>query len=142
MLRKSCVFFLILVSIAVLMLSCRGNKGTESDWKYVGTIKDKKGQAVEVLMDMAHLEINGNTRRFWIRYMDIKDPKTGARYIRQTGYWEINCFDRTLYRLAEEYYNPEGQLLGSTEKKERVEYSSYESLGAKMSDVACRYGGK
>jgi Surface-adhesin protein E len=142
MYRKTGSIFVILFSLLVLMFSCRGEKGTENHWKYVGDIRDEKGNDVQVFMDMANLEIDGNKRRFWIRYMDIKDPKTGERYIRQTGYWEIDCYDRTLYRLGEEYYNPEGKLLGKTEKKEREEYSSYDSLGAKMSDVACRYAGK
>jgi Surface-adhesin protein E len=141
MFRKSGASFLIFLSLVMLIFSCRGDKGTEDNWKYVGTIKDEKGQEVNVVMDMANLEINGNKRRFWIRYMDLKGPKTGERYIRQTGYWEIDCQDRTLYRLGEEYYNPEGKLLGKTEKREREEYSSYDSLGAKMSDVACRYAG-
>ncbi|MFI5324336.1 MAG: surface-adhesin E family protein [Thermodesulfobacteriota bacterium] len=142
MLRKSGVIYLILFSLLVLTFSCRGNKGTEKNWKYVGEIKDEKGNGVQVFMDMANLEIDGNKRNFWIRYMAVKDPKTGEKYIRQTGYWEIDCFDMTLYRLGEEYYNPEGKLLGKSEKRVREEYSSYESLGAKMSDVACRYAGK
>ncbi len=124
------------------MFSCRGEKGTVDNWKYVGTIKDEKGNEVGVFMDMANLEIDGNKRKFWIRYMGIKDAKTGEKYIRQTGYWEIDCYDRTLFRLGEEYYSPEGTLQGRSEKRVREEYSSYESLGAKMSDIACRYGGK
>lgn len=142
MFRRSGAIFLILFSLLILMFSCRGDKGPADNWKYVGTIKDEKGNEVGVFMDMANLEIDGNKRKFWIRYMGIKEGKTGERYIRQTGYWEIDCFDRTLFRLGEEYYRPDGTLLGRSEKRVREEYSSYESLGAKMSDVACRYAGK
>ena len=124
------------------MFSCRGEKGTVDNWKYVGTIKDEKGNEVGVFMDMANLEIDGNKRKFWIRYMGIKEGKTREKCIRQTGYREIDCYDRTLFRLGEEYDNPEGTLLAKSEKRVREEYSSYESLGAKMSDVACRYAGK
>ena len=142
MFRRSGAILLILFSLLIFMFSCRGEKGAVDNWKYVGTIKDEKGNEVGVFMDMANLEIDGNKRKFWIRYMGIKEGKTREKYIRQTGYWEIDCYDRTLFRLGEEYYSPEGTLLAKSEKRVREEYSSYESLGAKMSDIACRYAGK
>jgi len=137
------MFFLLFVTTLVFLVSCRGG-GTDKDgWKYVGTIKDEKGAAVNVYLDTAHIEIDGNTRKFWIRYMTSKpDAATGEEYIRQTGFWEIDCFDMTLYRLGEQYFSPTGQLLGKTEKRVREEYSSYDSLGAKMSEMACRYAGR
>ena len=129
------MIFLLFISALALLVSCRGGGEEKEGWKYIGTIKDEKGAAVNVYMDVAHLEIDGNIRKFWIRYMALNpEAETQEEYIRQTGYWEINCFDMTLYRL--------GELLGKTEKRAREEYSSYESLGAKMSEMACRYAGR
>ena len=141
--KRSGMFFLLLISVLGLVIACRGGGKDKDGWKYVGTIKDEKGAAVNVFMDTAHLEIDGNKRKFWIRYMALKpEGNTQEEYIRQTGYWEIDCFDMTLFRLGEQYFSPDGKLLGKTEKRVREEYSSYESLGAKMSEMACRYAGR
>ncbi len=141
--ERSGLFFLLFVTTLIILVSCRGG-GTDKDgWKYVGTIKDEKGAAVNVYMDTANLEIDGNKRKFWIRYVSSKtEGDKREEYIRQTGYWEIDCFDMTLYRLGEEYFSPSGKLLGRTEKRVREEYSSYDSLGARMSEMACRYAGR
>jgi hypothetical protein len=141
--ERSGMFFLLFVTALVLLISCRGG-GTDKDgWKYVGTMKDEKGAAVNVYLDTANIEINGNKRKFWIRYVSSKtEGSKQEEYIRQTGYWEIDCFDMTLFRLGEEYFSPSGKLLGRTEKRVREEYSSYDSLGAKMSEIACRYAGR
>ncbi len=141
--KRSGMFFLLLISVLGLVIACRGGGKDKDGWKYVGTIKDEKGAAVNVFMDTAHLEIDGNKRKFWIRYMAFRpEGESREEYIRQTGYWEIDCFDMTLYRLGEQYFSPDGKLLGKTEKRVREEYSSYESLGAKMSEMACRYAGR
>jgi hypothetical protein len=141
--KRSGMIFLLFISALALLVSCRGGGEEKDGWKYIGTIKDEKGAAVNVYMDVAHLEIDGNKRKFWIRYMALNpEAETQEEYIRQTGYWEINCFDMTLYRLGEQYFSPGGKLLGKTEKRAREEYNSYESLGAKMSEMACRYAGR
>jgi hypothetical protein len=141
--ERSGMFFLLFATALVFLISCRGG-GTDKDgWKYVGTMKDEKGAAVNVYLDTANIEINGNKRKFWIRYVSSKtEGSKQEEYIRQTGYWEIDCFDMTLFRLGEEYFSPSGKLLGRTEKRVREEYSSYDSLGAKMSEIACRYAGR
>lgn len=136
------MFALIILTLTVFFISCGGENKTEENWKYVGSIKGKKGQTISVYMDMPNIEINDNKRIFWIRYMDPGGDGGGETYVRQIGRWEVDCFDKTLFRLGEEYYGPNNQLLGRSEKRVREEYSSYESLGAKMSDVACRYAGR
>ena len=141
--ERSGMFFLLFVTALVCLISCRGGGSDNDRWKYVGTIKDEKGVDVNVYIDTANLEIDGNKRKFWIRYVGSKtEGEKREEYIRQTGYWEIDCFDMTLYRLGEEYFSPSGKLLGRTEKRVREEYSSYDSLGAKMSEMACRYAGR
>ncbi|MCI0482659.1 MAG: hypothetical protein L0213_13850 [Candidatus Dadabacteria bacterium] len=144
MAKRSGLFLLMLFSVFILLVSCRGENGENAEWKYVSTIGDEKGREVIVYLDTANIEIDGNKRKFWIKYISAKPGEGGKKeeYIRQTGYWEIDCYDRSLYRLAEEYFSPSGKLLGRTEKRVREEYSSYSSLGAKMSDIACRYAGK
>lgn len=143
MAKRSRLLFLVSFPLLILLFSCRGGENGKGGWKYVATIKDEKGADVSVYLDTANLEIDGNKRKFWIKYVALKgEGDTKEEYIRQTGYWEIDCFDRSLYRLAEEYFSPSGKLLGRTEKRVREEYSSYSSLGAKMSDMACRYAGK
>lgn len=139
---KIIVLLMFVILAGAVMASCRGQAGSQGGWKYIAEIKDERGKPVTVYMDLENIEIDGNTRKFWIRYMGQMPDGTGKEYIRQVGYWEINCFDRSLYRLGEEYYSPDGKLLGRTEKRVREEYSSYDSLGSKMSDVACRYAGK
>jgi hypothetical protein len=143
MTKGSGVFFSVLFLAISLLFSCRGGENDSEGWKYVATIKDEKGAPVNVYLDTANIEVNGNTRKFWIKYVATKDVDGNQEeYIRQTGYWEIDCFDRSLFRLAEEYFSPTGKLLGKTEKRVREEYSSYQSLGAKMSDMTCRYAGR
>ena len=144
MVRRSGLFLLVIFSVFIVLISCRGEKPDKDRWKYVSVIGDEKGRKVTVYLDTANIEIDGNKRKFWIKYVASKgaDGKDRDEYIRQTGYWEIDCYDRSLYRLGEEYFNPGGKLLGRTEKRVREEYSSYSSLGAKMSDIACRYAGK
>jgi hypothetical protein len=143
MTKRSGIAYLALFSALIFLFSCRSGESDNEGWKFVATIKDEKGADVSVYLDTANIEVNGNTRKFWIKYVATKEVD-GAReeYIRQTGYWEIDCFDRSLFRLAEEYFSPSGKLLGRTEKRVREEYSSYASLGGKMSDMACRYAGK
>ncbi len=144
MAKRSGLFLLMLFSVFILLVSCRGEKTERDGWKYVSVIGDEKGRKVTVFLDTNNIEIDGNKRKFWIKYVAAK-PGGGddrGEYIRQTGYWEIDCYDRSLYRLAEEYFSPGGKLLGRTEKRVREEYGSYQSLGAKMSDIACRYAGK
>ena len=141
--KWSVLFFVFIILLLGLVVSCRGGGADKGGWKYVGTIKDEKGSAVNVYLDTTDLEIDGNKRKFWIRYMALKpDGDDQEEYVRQTGYWEIDCFDMSLYRLGEQYFSPTGQLLGKTEKREREEYNSYNSLGAKMSEMACRYAGR
>ena len=144
MAKRSGLFFLMLFSVFTVLVSCRGEKTDKDRWKYVSVIGDEKSRKVTVYLDTANIEIDGNKRKFWIRYVASKAGEGDNRdeYIRQTGYWEIDCYDRSLYRLAEEYFSPGGKLLGRSEKRVREEYSSYSSLGAKMSDIACRYAGK
>ncbi len=140
--KKFSMYALILLTLAVFFFSCGGDKEAEGKWKYVGAIKGEKGQTISVYMDMSNVEISDSKRKFWIRYIDSKGDGSGEEYVRQIGYWEVDCFNKSLFRLGEEYYGPNNQLLGKSEEKVREEYSSYESLGAKMSDVACRYAGR
>jgi hypothetical protein len=144
MAKRYGLFLLMVFSVFILLASCRGENGESTEWKYITRIGDEKGREVIVYLDTDNIEINGNKRKFWIKYVATKPGEAGKQeeYIRQTGYWEIDCYDRSLYRLAEEYFSPSGKLLGRTEKRVREEYGSYQSLGAKMSDMACRYAGK
>ncbi len=144
MAKRTALLFLIIFSVFIGFISCRGEKPDKERWKYVSVMGDEKGREVAVYLDTSNIEIDGNKRKFWIKYVATKTGEAGKKeeYIRQTGYWEIDCYDRSLYRLAEEYFSPGGKLLGRTEKRVREEYSSYSSLGAKMSDIACRYAGK
>lgn len=111
-------------------------------WKYVGDVGDKKGGYVSVYIDLNDMQIEGNIRKFWIRYYAKKSGgEKEERYIRQIGYWEVDCQDRTLYRLGEEYYGSNSQLLGRTEERIKENYKE-ESLGDKLAYAACRYAGR
>ena len=137
---------LILTIIAVLfvgLLSCGNDDGTSDDgWKYVGDIKGEKGIYLPVYIDLNDMQIEGNIRKFWIRYLAKKSGTESAeRYIRQIGYWEVDCQDRTLYRLGEEYYGADSQLLGRTEERIKENYKEG-SLGEKLASIACRYAGR
>ncbi|MEQ9617955.1 MAG: hypothetical protein RIG61_02145 [Deltaproteobacteria bacterium] len=140
--KKFSVFALILLTLTVFFFSCGSDNKTDERWKYVGGIKGEKEQTISVYMDMSNIEIDDNKRKFWIKYMDFKKDGSAEQYIRQTGYWEVDCFDRNLFRLGEEYYGPDNQLLGRSEERVKEESASSESLGAKMADVACRYAGR
>lgn len=130
------------VLASALMLSCKSAPGPAENWKFVAKIADENEKPVAVYMDLKSIEINDNIRKFWIRYVGSKPGDTGETFTRQTGYWEVDCFDRTLYRIGEEYYNPEGMLTGKNDKREKEEYNSDEALGAKLASMACRYAGR
>lgn len=130
------------VLASVPMISCKSESGPDDKWKFVANIADENEKPVAVYMDLQSIEINDNTRKFWIRYVGKKPGNTGDTFIRQTGYWEVDCFDRTLYRIGEEYYNPEGMLTGKSDERIKEEYKSDEALGAKLAAMACRYAGR
>ncbi|MCK5391263.1 MAG: hypothetical protein KAJ31_02455 [Deltaproteobacteria bacterium] len=137
---------LTLIIVAAFFLglaSCGKDNETSYDgWKYVGHISDKKGGNVSVYLDLNDMQIEGNIRKFWIRYYAKKDSVDNKeKYIRQIGYWEVDCQDRTLYRLGEEYYGSNSQLLGSTDERIQENYKK-DSLGDKLAYAACRYAGK
>jgi len=140
MLNKFTLVLLLVISAAFIAVSCGGDGGTQGNLKFLGDIKDENGKNVSVYMDVSKIEVNDTKRKFWIRY--VADEKTKDEYIRQVGYWEVDCKDRTLYRLAEKYYSPDSQLVGETEERVKEEYESEQSLGAKMAAAACRYGGR
>ena len=125
-----------------LLISCKSESGPDDDWKFVAKIADENERPVAVYMDLKSIEINDNVRKFWIRYVGQKPGNTGETFIRQTGYWEVDCFDRTLYRVGEEYYNPEELLRGKSDERLKEEYESDEALGAKLAAMACRYAGR
>lgn len=133
------LFFSMLASALV---SCTGGTDADSNWKFVAKISDENEKPVSVYMDLKSIEINDNIRKFWIRYVGEKPGSTGETFTRQTGYWEVDCFDRALYRLGEEYYSPEGMLTGKTDKRVKEEYKADDSLGAKLAAMACRYAGR
>lgn len=133
----------LMFTVMFLALSCDKGDGPAGKWKFVGNIKDENARFIDVYIDLDNIEIHDNIRKFWVKYIAQKgETKEEGTYIRQTGFWEVNCNDRTLYRLAEEYYNPNSVLLGRTEEKMREDFSSEDSLGAKMGAAACRYAGR
>jgi hypothetical protein len=109
--KIAAVLLLAALSYA-LIISCTGESGADSNWKFVANIPDENEIPVSVYMDLKSIERNDNNdiRKFWIRYDAYKSGKSGEKFTRQTGYWEVNCFDRALYRLGEEYYNTEGMI--------------------------------
>jgi len=137
-------FFLVITAVIFIgLFSCGSDEGTNDDeWKYVGDVRDEKGQNVSVYIDLKGMYIEGNIRKFWIRYYAKKsDTQSQERYIRQLGFWEVDCKDRTLYVLGEEYYGIDGQLLGRTEERVKENYKK-ETLGDKLASAACRYAGR
>ncbi len=137
---------LTLIIIAVLFLglvSCgKDDEASDDGWKYVGDVRDEKGGYVSVYLDQNNMLIEGNIRKFWIRYYaDNGGDDNKEKYIRQIGFWEVDCQDRTLYVLGEEYYGSDGRLLGRTEERAKEDYTK-NSLGDKMTYAACRYAGK
>lgn len=138
-------YLLLLVASMVLIGagSCVGEDEPSLDvGKYVGDVRDEKGGQVSVYIDLKNMQIDGQIRKFWIRYYGNKNVgEAKESYMRQIGYWEVNCLDRALYVLEEEYYGPDGQVLGKTNKKIKEEYEEG-TIGDKLSSAACRYGGK
>jgi hypothetical protein len=137
---------LTLIIIAVLFMglfSCgKDDEATYDGWKYVGDVKGGKGGDVSVYIDLDDMLIEGSMRKFWIRYYAKKGSgENQGNYIRQIGYWEVDCQDRTLYRLGEEYYGSDARLLGRTEERIKEDYKK-DSLGDKLASTACRYGGR
>lgn len=141
--KIAAVLFFAALSCA-LMISCTGESGADSNWKFVANIPDENEIPVSVYMDLKSIERNDKNyiRKFWIRYDAYKSGNSGEKFTRQTGYWEVDCFDRTLYRLGEEYYNTEGMMTGKSDERVKEEYKPDESLGAKISAMACRYAGR
>gem|GEM_PF-1287379 len=137
---------LTLIIFAVLFLgffSCGKDDETSYDgWKYVGDVRDENGSYVSVYIDLNDMQIEGRIRKFWIRYYANKNGEDNKeKYIRQIGYWEVDCQDRTLYVLGEEYYGSDAHLLGRTEKRVKENYEK-DSLGDKLASAACRYAGR
>ena len=137
---------LILVICSVLFLglfSC-GSDDVSSDnkWKYVGDVRDEKGKNVSVYINLQDMHIGDNIRKFWIRYYAKKDDsQSDETYIRQLGFWEVDCNDRALHVLGEEYYSSDGQLVGRTEERFKEDYKEG-SIGDKLTSAACRYAGR
>lgn len=133
---------LAILLTSVLAFSCGG--GSEGDgWKYLGDIPQKSGKKVSVYIDTASIDVKDNIRTFRIQYVE-RDPSdvNDEGYTRQLGYWEVDCFDRKLFRLKEEYYGPSSKLISTDEERVEEEYEGDQSLGAKMSYAACRYAGR
>ena len=142
---KTCHYLKLLLFITFLfclgLVSCKGDKGSSYEgWKYVGDVRDEKGQHVSVYINVEDMLIEGNIRKFWIRYYAAKNG-SDEKYIRQIGMWEVNCNDGALYVLGEEYYGDEGQVLGRVEERTKEDYKE-DSLGTKLVSSACRYAGR
>lgn len=137
---------LLFLSVCVFLYSCGGGDGSNSRgdrWKYLGDMNTKKDKTISVYLDTDSIEIYDNIRKFWIKYVvKKKDDKNVEGYVIQRGYWEVDCFDRKLFRLKEEYYTPSSRLVRSTDERVQEKYSGDQSLGAKMSHSACRYAGR
>lgn len=136
---------ILLLSVVFLtgLVSCGNDDDSSVDsWKFVSNFKDEKGQYVDVYIDLKNMEIEGKIRKFWIRYYADKiSGEDSDQYIRQTGYWEVDCQDRTLHVLEEKGYGTEGQVLGGRKERVKEEYAEG-SLGDKLASVACRYAGR
>lgn len=136
--------FLLIFSIFIIGLSSCGSDDERSldAGKYVGDVRDEKGGQVSVYIDLKNMQIDGQFRKFWIRYYGNKNVgETKESYMRQIGHWEVDCLDRTLYVLEEEYYSPEGKVLGRTDERKEEKYNEG-ALGDKLASAACRYGGR
>jgi len=137
---------LLFLCVCVFLYSCGGGGGGDSQverWKYLGDMKAERDMTISVYIDTDSIEIYDNIRKFWIKYVAKKKvDKDAEGYVMQRGYWEVDCYDRKLFRLKEEYYTPSSKLIRSTDERVREEYSGDKSLGAKMSSAACRYAGR
>jgi len=146
MIRTIKIKYLFLIVAAVLFVglqSCGSGDNTSDDTgKYVGDVKDEKGRQVSVYIDLKNMQVDGQIRKFWIRYYSAKsDGENKESYMRQVGFWEVDCLDRTLHVLEEEYYSPEGQVLGRTNERVKEDYEEG-ALGDKLASAACRYAGR
>ena len=135
------VFLLVLIILLGLVSCRRDDEGTQDGWKYVGDLTGQNRQQVSVYIDIENMVIEDNIRKFWIRYYDSQTPDSEEKYIAQIGYWEVNCTNQELFVLGEEYYGPQGQLLGKSEERLKEEYKEG-TLGDKLSSIACRYAGR
>ena len=136
---------LLFLCVCVFLCACGGGDGSSQAerWKYLGDMNTKKDKTISVYMDTNSIEIYDNIRKFWIKYVVKKKvDKNAEGYVIQRGYWEVDCFDRKLFRLKEEYYTPSSRLIRSTDERVREEYSGNKSIGAKLSSAACRYAGR
>lgn len=137
----------LLVSAALLAsalaFSCGGGDSGKDGWKYLGDLPQQSGKTVSVYIDTGSIEVNDNIRTFRIQYLE-RDPddQSDPGYVRQLGYWEVDCFDRKLFRIKEEFYTPSSKLIAVEDERVEEEYAGDESLGAKMSFAACRYAGR
>ncbi len=143
---KLFIIALVLVSVFVAP-GCKTEKVADDGWRFLGAIQDENGDAVGVFLDTTKIEVKNGKRTFWVKYVANTNPNQKPKspedtYIRQTGFWEVDCFDRSLERVSEEYYDSAGKLLGKTTERMKEEYDDKGSIGAKMADMACRYGGK
>jgi len=146
MIETKKIKYLFLVIAAILFVglhSCGSDDKTSDDiGKYVGDVSDKKGGAVSVYIDLKNMQIEGQIRKFRIRYYGKKSiGESKESYMRQMGFWEVDCQDRTLHVLAEEYFGVDGQVLGRTEERFKEDYKEG-SLGDKLASAACRYAGR
>ena len=142
--KKIKYLFLVLAAILFVGLQSCGSGDNASDdiGKYVGDVKDEKGGQASVYIDLKNMQIDGQIRKFWISYYGYKSTGEGKEsYMRQTGFWEVDCLDRKLSVLQEEYYGPQGQVLGRTEERFKEEYTEG-SIGDKIASTACRYAGR
>lgn len=137
------LFLFITAVLFMGLVSCgRDEESSDSGWKYVGDVVDEGGGLVSVYIDLKDMVIEGNIRKFWIRYYAPKSSgASGEKYIRQLGFWEADCNDWKLYVLGEEYYGERGELLGRNEERALEEYKKG-SLGDKLASAACRYAGR
>jgi len=137
------LFLLITAVLFIGLVSCgKDEDATDSGWKYVGDVVDEGGGLVSVYIDQKDMVIEGHIRKFWIRYYAEKSAVgSEGKYIRQLGFWEVNCNDRKLFVLGEEYYSVDGKLLGRNEERILEDYKEG-SLGDKLASAACRYAGR
>lgn len=141
--KFSKLLIILYVVIFLSLFSCGNDQESSNDgWTYLGEVRDEKGKYVSVYIDLKNMQVQDKIRTFWIRYYAPKnDDESEEKYIRQLGLWEVDCQDRKLYVLEEEYYGHDGQVLGRSDKKIKEEYDE-NSIGNKMSAAACRYAGR
>ena len=58
-----------LLSISVCLISCGGDSAQDTDtrWKYLGDMYPEQGAVVSVYLDLDSIEVNDNTRKFFIK---------------------------------------------------------------------------